>query len=120
MVYQFTSEMRIKKSSDFAKIYKVRDVQVGKHVIAYFMTNGLFVSRLGVSVSKKVGNSPRRNRIKRVFREAFRLVQPELPIGIDMILIPRKGVLKWNSAVIRDELVYLAGRFTNGEGKSGE
>ena len=48
-------------------------------------------TRLGISVSKKVGCSPVRNRWKRLIREAFRLNQVNLPAGLDIVARPRKG-----------------------------
>ncbi|MCL4107120.1 UNVERIFIED_CONTAM: hypothetical protein GTU68_039112 [Idotea baltica] len=49
------------------------------------------LTRIGLSVSKKNGNAICRNRIKRLLREAFRLSRLELPVGLDLILIPRPG-----------------------------
>jgi ribonuclease P protein component len=56
------------------------------------LPNSLTHPRLGLVVGRKHGNSPQRNRIKRLFREAFRLSQHELPAGFDLVCTPRIGV----------------------------
>ena len=54
-------------------------------------SNGLPHARLGLIVGRKHGNAVRRNRIKRLLREAFRLSQHLLPAGLDLICTPRRG-----------------------------
>jgi ribonuclease P protein component len=47
---------------------------------------------LGLSVSRKFGGAVQRNRLRRLYREAFRLTRSEMPVGIDLVLIPRTAV----------------------------
>ena len=71
--------------------------------------NGLGVSRLGLSIGRRIWKSAvRRNRVRRIFREAFRLSYPELPVGYDFILIPAEPKLEPQLAATCKELVHLA------------
>jgi ribonuclease P protein component len=63
--------------------------------------------RLGVSVSKDHGGAVRRNKLKRLLREAFRLEQAQLPQGCDLVLIPRVRQERFPLAELRSELVRL-------------
>lgn len=58
-------------------------------LLVFAHDNGLPHARLGLSVSRKVGNAVQRNRWKRLLREAFRMEQQALPAGIDLVAIPR-------------------------------
>ena len=55
------------------------------------VSNDLGYSRIVVPVSTKFGNSPQRNRVRRVVKEAFRLEKADLPEGIDFAVLPRRG-----------------------------
>src|SRR5438045_8049901 len=87
----FPQSHRMKTPAEFDRCYKRKRSASDDVLIVYACENGLDHPRLGCSVSKKVGNAVVRNRYKRLFREAFRLSQPELPAGTDFILIPRPG-----------------------------
>ena len=58
-------------------------------LLVYARENALAFSRLGVSVGRKLGNAVRRNRFKRLLREAFRIARADLPAGLDFVVIPR-------------------------------
>jgi len=87
----FPPSRRMKTPADFDRCYKRKRSASDDVLIVYACENGLDHPRLGCSVSKKVGNAVVRNRYKRLFREAFRLSQHDLPAGVDFILIPRPG-----------------------------
>jgi len=82
---------RLRSAADFARVYAEKSRAGDAHLLVFAARNGRFHSRLGLSVSKKHGNSVRRSRIKRLLREAFRTSQRDLPSGFDLVLIPRVG-----------------------------
>ena len=61
-------------------------------VTAYFTQNGTAQSRVGISVSKKVGNAVARNRAKRIIRAAYRLHESSFPIGCDIVFVAREDI----------------------------
>jgi ribonuclease P protein component len=106
---RFRSEYRLRKGADFARVYARRCSASDSLLLVFVLENGLPHPRLGLSVSKKVGNAVKRNRWKRLVREAFRLSRLELPTGIDMVVIPRAGA-EPELKPLRESLVRLAKR----------
>lgn len=87
--FSFPAAYRIRSGSDFDCVY-VEKQRAGDDVLLIFgRANQLGISRIGLSVSKKHGNSVQRNRRKRLLREAFRLSRKQIPLGFDFVLIPR-------------------------------
>jgi ribonuclease P protein component len=80
---------RLRKAVEFRKVYDRRSASRDRFLLVYAAENNRKLCRVGVSVSRKWGNAVRRNRIKRMLREAFRLSKAELPEGLDLVLIPR-------------------------------
>jgi ribonuclease P protein component len=79
----------LRRPADFQAVYDARASVSDAWLLLFAKPNGLPYARLGLSVSRKWGSAVVRNRIRRVFREAFRLSRVELPVGLDLILIPR-------------------------------
>ena len=81
---------RIVSGRRYSQIYAHRCSVADPALIIYAQPNELGFSRVGLSVSRKNGNAVRRNRIRRLLREAFRLSQYDIPKGFDYVLIPRQ------------------------------
>ncbi len=79
----------LKKNHQFQFVYKNGKSYANKYLIMYMMENGLEKNRIGISVSKKVGNSVVRHRVKRLIRESYRLHEKIFNSGLDMVIIAR-------------------------------
>jgi ribonuclease P protein component len=82
---------RLLKTSQFRAVYAARARAGDGRVVVYARPNGLGLTRLGLSVGKQVGNSVRRNRVKRLMREAFRHMRATFPAGYDIVIVPLPG-----------------------------
>jgi ribonuclease P protein component len=101
--------MRVQKGGDFQRAYRQGARARGATLALVVYPNGLGYSRLGLSVGRAIWKSAvRRNRIRRIFREAFRLSYAELPVGVDVIMIPAAPRLVPELADTRAELVSLS------------
>jgi ribonuclease P protein component len=87
--YTFPKTHRIRSRSEFSAVFEDRVKAARGPLIAYARPNNLSHPRLGISISRGVGAAPRRNRIKRRLREAFRLHQHDWPRGYDIVLVVR-------------------------------
>jgi ribonuclease P protein component len=88
---RFPKQARVVNQKDFDRVFRSGLVVSDGTLVVHFCRNDLPCTRLGLSVSKRVGNSPVRNLWKRHAREAFRKLQADLPVGFDLVVRPRKG-----------------------------
>ncbi|MBW7572911.1 ribonuclease P protein component [Caproiciproducens faecalis] len=79
----------IKENKDFRRIYARGKSYVSPVVISYVLKNRSKNVRVGITTSKKIGNAVKRNRSRRVIREAFRTLVPEIAPGYDIIFVAR-------------------------------
>ena len=69
----------LKKNKDFQTVYKTGKSLANHYLVMYLLPNELNRNRLGISVSKKVGNSVVRHRLTRLIRESYRMSEDFLP-----------------------------------------
>lgn len=84
------SEERIKRNSHFRYIYNRGKSISNDILVLYTFKNKVNINRIGISVSKKVGNSVVRNRVKRLIRESYRLNSSSFNQGYDFVFIARQ------------------------------
>ena len=89
MNFQFTKAEHLTRKKEFERVFDEGKIFKNNEVVLYVVPNDFQYSRLGLVVSKKVGNAPRRNRDKRLLREAYRLNKHLLKTHVDIIAIPR-------------------------------
>lgn len=87
---RFPKWRHLRRPQDFERVYSLKQRSGDDHLLVFAAVNEEGVTRIGVSVSRKHGNAVRRQRIKRLLREAYRLSQQEIPEGLDLVLIPRQ------------------------------
>lgn len=79
----------LKKNKDFQEVYKKGKSFANRYLVMYVKENESQKNRLGISVSKKVGNSIVRHRLARLIRESYRLNEAEFAVGIDIVVVAR-------------------------------
>jgi ribonuclease P protein component len=82
---------KLKKNYEFKKVYNEGRYYVEKYVVMYIIMNNTASNRVGFSVSKKVGNSVVRNRIKRLMKEVYRKYADYNKLGYDIVFTARAG-----------------------------
>lgn len=115
--FRFTKEQHLRTGAEFDRVYQCDLWQADQCLVMRAVTNNLGITRLGLSVSKKVGNAVMRNAWKRRIREAFRLSQHSLPSGWDLVIRPKAGA-KPDFEQIRRSLPALAQRIARRAGRS--
>lgn len=98
----------LKSNSDFRRVYRGGKSYANKYLVMYVLENGTDQNRLGISVSKKVGNSVVRHRITRLVRESYRLHENIFNSGLDIVIVARVGAKEVGYAEIESALLHVS------------
>ena len=97
----------LKKTEQFRFVYKNGKSYANKYLVMYVKENGLGKNRIGISVSKKVGNSVVRHRITRLLRESYRLHESIFNSGLDIVIVARNSAATVGYFEIESALLHL-------------
>ncbi len=100
----------LKKNKDFKTVYNKGKSLADRYLVMYILENGLEFNRLGISISKKVGNSVIRHHFTRLVREAYRLNEDRFGIGYDIVVIARIMAKDMDYHDVEHSLRRLTGR----------
>ena len=107
----FRKHQHMRTTRDFDRVFRGGSRARSDLFTVALRPNDLEHSRLGLSVGKRIWKSAvKRNYIRRVFRESFRLMQHELPVGFDLIMIPARAKLVPNLHEACEQLVAMASK----------
>jgi ribonuclease P protein component len=87
--YAFPKSHHLRSRLEFSAVFDGKVREARGPLMVYARPNDLCHPRLGLSTSRKVGTAVRRNRIRRLLREAFRHLQHDLPAGYDIVIVVR-------------------------------
>ena len=99
----------MKKNRDFQNVYNNGKSYANKYLVMYVLENNLNKNRIGISVSKKVGNSVIRHHITRLIRESYRLQEDVFNSSLDIVVIARSAAREVGYKEIESALLHLGG-----------
>lgn len=97
----------LKKNRDFQKVYRKGRSLANKYLVMYILENGTDRNQLGISVSKKVGNSVVRHHLTRLVRESYRRNEESFQRGLDLIVVVRPGAKEINYWDMESALLHV-------------
>jgi ribonuclease P protein component len=101
-------EERLKTNRDFERVLSDGMTAADRNILVFVLPNNLPYNRIGPAVSKKWGGAVERNRLKRLFREGFRLAKQDMQVGLDIVVVPRKTWREMKLAHVIESLKRLA------------
>ena len=98
----------LKKNEDFRYVYRNGKVKANRYLVMYVVENNQTINRLGISASKKTGNSVVRHHFYRLVRESYRLHEKIFNNGLDIVVVAKKSAADADFKDIESALLHLA------------
>ena len=99
----------LKKNRDFKQVYNLGKSYANRYLVMYVLENHTERNRIGISVSKKVGNSVIRHHLTRLIRESYRLHEDMFNSGLDIVVIARSTARDIKYHEVESALLHLGG-----------
>lgn len=97
----------LKFNYEFSRIYRRGKYISGRYVVLHYISHSRQINRIGVTTSKNIGGSVQRNRMRRLLRESYRLNEPNIKKGYDIILLGRGGAPLMTYSQANKEVLHL-------------
>jgi len=97
----------LKLNYEFTRVYRRGKYISGRYVVLHYMSHSRKINRIGVTTSKTIGGSVQRNRMRRLLRECYRLNEPGIKKGYDIILLGRGGAPEIVYSQVNKEVLHL-------------
>ena len=104
------SSETLKLNKDFKRLYYKGNCAVAHSVVLYVQKNRSDKNRIGLTCGKSVGKAFRRNRAKRLMRESYRILSPEIKKGYDIVIIARTAIGGKKCAEVLKDLRFAMGK----------
>jgi len=110
---KFSRFQRLLSRHDFRGTYDDGKRYVGEKILARYRMGKQSQPRLGITISRKWGKAHKRNRFKRIVREAYRQIYPELPSYLELNIHPRQSFEDLSSGEVVSELKRLVKKISD-------
>ncbi|MBC8590883.1 ribonuclease P protein component [Wansuia hejianensis] len=100
-------QYRLRKNMEFKKVYDCGKNYWNRNLIMYVKTNNLDKTRVGYTITKKIGNSVVRNKIRRRMKEIYRLNFHNIKEGYDIVFIPKKNVVNMSYDQLENSFLHI-------------
>ena len=102
--FSFPKFERLLNRNDFVNLNRLGKRQQTAHFTIIFLENDVGITRLGITVNRKMGNAVKRNKLKRRIREFYRLHKSYFPRGFDIVIAAKQGAIDLEFFKIKEEL----------------